>query len=86
MDGVAAKIAQKIGMFLEDEDFNAGARQQIRQHHARRSAACYAATHIYFLDCGLFSHGQSCPLLATQVYQAAKARSRRLYFKSRLPR
>jgi len=26
VDGIAAKIAQKIGMLLEDQDFNARAR------------------------------------------------------------
>jgi hypothetical protein len=27
VDGIAAKIAQKVGMLLEDEDFNSRARQ-----------------------------------------------------------
>src|ERR1700726_2211434 len=84
MNRVASKITQKICMFLEDENFHAGARQQIGAHHARGSAARNATTHVDFLYYGLVRHGQSCSLLVTQVYQAAKTRPRRLYFKSRV--
>jgi hypothetical protein len=43
MDRVAAKIAQEVGMFLEHDDVNAGARQQEPEHHAGRPAARDAA-------------------------------------------
>jgi hypothetical protein len=39
MDGVAAKITQEIGVFLEHVDLHAGARQQQAQHHARGATA-----------------------------------------------
>ena len=44
MDGVAAKIAQEIGVLFEHDHIDAGARQQEAQHHAGRSAAGDAAT------------------------------------------
>ena len=43
MNGVAAEIAQEIGVLLQHHDLNAGARQQESEHHAGRSAAGDAA-------------------------------------------
>ena len=43
MHGVAAKIAEEIGMFLQHDRIDAGAAQQIAQHHAGRTAADDAA-------------------------------------------
>ena len=43
MDGVAAKIAQEIGVLFQHDDVDAGARQQKAEHHAGRSAAGDAA-------------------------------------------
>ena len=43
MDRVAAKIAQEIGMFLQHDHIDAGARQQKPEHHPGRSAADDAA-------------------------------------------
>src|SRR3974377_1487306 len=37
VDGVAAEIAQEIGMLLEHGDANAGTREQKAEHHAARS-------------------------------------------------
>jgi hypothetical protein len=39
MDGVAAEIAQEIGVLFQHRDAHAGARQQIAEHHAGGSAA-----------------------------------------------
>jgi hypothetical protein len=39
MHCVAAKVAEKVGVFLEDGDVHAGARQQITQHYAGGAAA-----------------------------------------------
>ena len=43
MDGVAAKIAEEIGVLLEHEHIDAGTREQEAQHHSRRTAADDAA-------------------------------------------
>jgi hypothetical protein len=43
MNGVAAKIAQKIAVFLEHDDVDAGPCEQIAQHRAGRSAPGDAA-------------------------------------------
>ena len=39
MDGVAAKVAQEIGVLLQHHDVDAGAGQQEAEHHAGRTAA-----------------------------------------------
>ncbi len=39
MDRIAAEIAEEVGVLLEDEDADAGARQKEAQHHAGRAAA-----------------------------------------------
>ena len=44
MDRVAAKITQKLRMFLEDDRIDAGAGQKKPQHHPGRSAADDAAS------------------------------------------
>jgi hypothetical protein len=43
VDGVAAEIAQEIGVLLQHDGVDAGARQQRPQHHPRRPAADDAA-------------------------------------------
>jgi hypothetical protein len=43
MDGVAAEVAQKIVMFFEDGDVDAGAGKQVGKHHAGGAAADDAA-------------------------------------------
>ena len=43
MNGVAAEIAQEIGVLLEHDDVDAGAREQEAEHHPARSAADDAA-------------------------------------------
>ena len=43
MDGVAAEIAEEVGVLLEHDHVDAGARQQEAQHHAGGSAADDAA-------------------------------------------
>ena len=43
MDGVAAEIAQEIGVLFQHRDGDAGARQQEAEHHPGRSAAGDAA-------------------------------------------
>ena len=55
MHGVAAKVAEEVAVFLQNDDVDAGARQQISQHHPRRAAAGNAALGG---DRG-FAHGRS---------------------------
>ena len=43
MHRIAAKIAEKIGVFLQHHDIDAGARQQKSQHHSGGAAAGNAA-------------------------------------------
>src|SRR5215470_9584839 len=43
MNGVAAEVAQKIRMLLQDHHVDAGTRQQKPKHHPGRSAAGDAA-------------------------------------------
>ena len=47
MHGVAAKIAEEIGVLLQHHDIDPGAPQQIAEHHAGRPAADDAATHCH---------------------------------------
>src|ERR1700747_1819550 len=39
MDGVAAKVAQEVGVFFEYDYIDACACQQVTRHHTRRAAA-----------------------------------------------
>jgi hypothetical protein len=43
VNGVAAEIAEEVGVFFEDEDFDAGAGEKEAEHHAGGAAACDAA-------------------------------------------
>ena len=43
MHGVAAEIPEEIGMFFQHQGLDAGATQQISEHHAGRTAADDAA-------------------------------------------
>jgi hypothetical protein len=47
MDGVAAEVAEEVGVFLEDDDADAGTRQEQPQHHAGRPAARHHALHVH---------------------------------------
>ena len=51
MHGVAAEVAEEVLMLLQHGDRNAGTRQQIPQHHARRSAADDATGSLQLSDC-----------------------------------
>jgi hypothetical protein len=62
MNGIAAKIAQEVAVFFQYQHFNAGARQQIAEHHASRTASGNAAAD----DNGLTRHGFSSERLATE--------------------
>src|SRR6266496_1070914 len=63
MNGVAAKIAKEILVFLKDGHFHAGASQKKSQHHTSRSAAGNATrsafVHGMFLDIILPTWGQA---------------------------
>ncbi len=39
MDGIAAEVAQEVGVFLEHDDIDAGAREQKTQHEAAWASA-----------------------------------------------
>jgi hypothetical protein len=43
MDGVTAKVAEEVGVFFEDEDFDAAAGEEETEHHSGGAAAHYAA-------------------------------------------
>jgi len=43
MDGVAAEVAEEVGVFLEDGDVDAGAREEEAEHHAGGASADDAA-------------------------------------------
>src|SRR5205823_1404283 len=49
MNRIATKIAKKVSVLFEDDHRDAGARQQIPEHHACRSAARDTATSFYLL-------------------------------------
>jgi hypothetical protein len=51
MNGVAAKIAQEIAMLLEDDNVDAGAREQETEHEPARPASNDAATGGECSDC-----------------------------------
>ena len=43
VNGVAAEIAEEVGVFFEDEDFDAGAGEKEAEHHAGGATSCNAA-------------------------------------------
>ena len=47
MHGVAAEVAEEIRMLLQHHDIDAGAPEEIAEHHARRSAADDATPHFH---------------------------------------
>ena len=49
MNSIAAKVAQEIAVLFQHQHLDAGARQQIPQHHAGRTAAGDAAARGNFL-------------------------------------
>ena len=60
VDGVAAEIAQEIGVLLQHHDVDAGAGQQKAQHHAGRAAAGDAAARVDGLGHGASPLTRSC--------------------------
>src|SRR5580692_9386840 len=46
MNGVATKIAQKVGVLFEDNNIHTGASQQEAKHHSGRASADDAASRI----------------------------------------
>src|SRR5207237_10759299 len=47
MHGVAAKIAEEIRMLLQHHDVDAGASEQVTEHHARGPTADDTAAHLH---------------------------------------
>src|SRR5581483_2781408 len=45
MNGVAAKISEKVGMFFQHGDLDAGSREQKTEHHPGGSATRYTTSH-----------------------------------------
>src|ERR1700692_4150822 len=43
VNGVAAEIAEEVGVFFEDEDFDASAGEKEAEHYAGGAASCDAA-------------------------------------------
>jgi hypothetical protein len=64
MNGVAAEIAQKIGMFFEHIGFDARPSEQIAEHHARWSASSDTAARRHGLGraFGQIGHGATSPV------------------------
>jgi hypothetical protein len=52
MNGIAAKIAIEIGVFFQDGDIDAGAREKITGHHSGRAAADDKAAVVKSRWCG----------------------------------
>jgi hypothetical protein len=46
VNGVAAEIAKKIGVFFEDHDIDASAGQEVAEHHAGWAATDDAGTSV----------------------------------------
>jgi len=60
VNGVATEIAEEVGVFFEDEDFDAGAGEEEAEHHAGGAASCDAARSWYGWRIGcLGRHGSS---------------------------
>jgi hypothetical protein len=55
MNGVAAKIAKEIGVFLKNDYRHTATRKQIAKHNASWSTTGYHTTRLQFLNHGL--HG-----------------------------
>ena len=53
MHGVAAKVAEEIRMLLQHHDIDAGAAEEITEHHASRTSADDAAADFQGARCGL---------------------------------
>ena len=53
MHGVAAEIAEEIGMLLQHHDVDPGAAQEISEHHAGGTAADDAAADLHRAPCRL---------------------------------
>jgi hypothetical protein len=49
MDGVAAEVAQEVGMLFEDDAFHPGANEKEAEHHAGRPAADETAPGVHLL-------------------------------------
>jgi hypothetical protein len=47
VDSVSAEVTEEIGVFFEDEDFDAGAGEEEPEHHAGGAAADYAAASVW---------------------------------------
>ena len=47
MHGIAAKIAEEVGVLFQHHDIDAGASEQVTEHHAGRAAADDAATRLH---------------------------------------
>ena len=58
MHRVAAKVAQKVSVLLDDCDVDSLARQQVSQHHSRRTAADDARVGLELFDCHTVSVSQ----------------------------
>ena len=58
VDGVAAEVAQEVGVLLEHDDVDAGAREQEAEHHPGRTAAGDAAAGAERAG-GVVGHGSS---------------------------
>jgi hypothetical protein len=74
VDGVAAEIAEEVGVFFEDEDFDASAGEEETEHHAGGAASCDAAGGLRGSKGGNFGrHGSN---LGTSLPQIRRCRSK----------
>jgi hypothetical protein len=58
MNGIAAEVAQEVLVLFENENVDAGARQQHSEHHARWPAAGYATGDMLLIHAAHSSRGR----------------------------
>ncbi len=51
MHRIAAKVTIEILVLLQNRDFDAGSRQQVAKHDARRSATHYTTRRLHCFTC-----------------------------------
>jgi len=78
MDSVTSKIAQKIRVFFENQHFDAGAGEEISEHHSCRAATGDAATHVEFLNGSVLRHGRQRSLFSAAALGSASDEDREI--------
>src|SRR5258708_1240436 len=69
VDGIAAKIAEEIRVFFEDEHLHTGAGEQKAEHHSCRPSSHNAAAGLYGFEL-VFVHGSPQQKIAAESRNA----------------